>query len=1120
MKLGSIIGIAIVGIFGFDRVAFATNAPVLYRATFHQSPVRGEPDDVLLLAGSGFSSTDRVVYTRLGDTTQPLVPPASVPTTSTDVQGVASVVDLANPPDPLDSLTVKLPTVMTPGSSYALWVVNANSQWSAGIKINDARPLWISPEVAYVSAALPGLPRQLKVIGRNLQSMPGSTTKVRLSSPATTFVLVAADDGNETTTIEHYVAKIPLPSPIPPGVYTVSVQRDGVSWVPLAGQNLTVVADPGSIPTFNVSSFGGCAANDGLDDTACVQAAVAAAAASPCGGTVVFGPGTWDLINSSQLPNPGSGIVLQEGVGLTTVSGSTPATIRKSASWNSDAVGAATSQPVFTVQGRNQIASLRFEDARTYVSSDPWSGFFALGIPIAPSSSIADVLFANNVFAGPYIGITGNGYPVKHLYVVNNEFGAYYNGIRLDGIDSLRRLRVDDSIINGNTFKPGAFLLECTQGTVATEIGASSHLDYSGNSFMGTATDYLGANPVLGWVGGSFFHTVNNHETTLVSQNFYSCTGDKGGNGEAIVYDENGNTFGFAAAKAVSAATANSVTVSTADGMGLLATQNGNPEPVDTYYSDHWVRISNGRGLGQVRKIASYSIDTSAQTVVFNVTPDWDVPPDMSSNLVVEREAWQTYTVDNEIDNRDCMGVSESGDKKQGTIGLQASAADSTIEGNDMHQAGGILGWMTYQVDLPPSMSFPQGWSHGVSLQSFIDVRRNTIEGEVDYASNCSIGGINWSYAALTGPDVNNLPPSPVVEGYGISIANNSVTHADGVAGGAISLTYSWRSPPNSHSFEHVLIHHNSISDLAAPAPDRLETTTTSLCKGVLGCLKPIRDVGIFIQEPVTYWTVLYKNASSQVATPVLDDGSNTMLDFRSKLGDFASNGVWGLRQNELTPPGPANIANISWGSPGDRPVVGNWSGWHDKIGVYRNGTWLLDYNGNGVWDNGIDLQYSWGGLAQDIPVVGRWRDNDIAKIGVYRNGTWLLDYNGNGVWDSTDGQIVWGGQPGDIPVVGNWKSSGAIAPNYDKVGIFRSGHWLLDVDGNGTWSSMDVDFYWGDLPGDVPVVGDWNGDGYSKIGVYRNGTWLLDFDGDGQWNDQIDLVIVDSINQPVVGRW
>ena len=38
-------------------------------------------------------------------------------------------------------------------------------------------------------------------------------------------------------------------------------------------------------------------------------------------------------------------------------------------------------------------------------------------------------------------------------------------------------------------------------------------------------------------------------------------------------------------------------------------------------------------------------------------------------------------------------------------------------------------------------------------------------------------------------------------------------------------------------------------------------------------------------------------------------------------------------------------------------------------------------------------------------------------------------------------------------------------------------------------------------MAGDIPVVGDWNGNGVSKIGVFRSGNWYLDYNGDGQWS-------------------
>jgi hypothetical protein len=71
------------------------------------------------------------------------------------------------------------------------------------------------------------------------------------------------------------------------------------------------------------------------------------------------------------------------------------------------------------------------------------------------------------------------------------------------------------------------------------------------------------------------------------------------------------------------------------------------------------------------------------------------------------------------------------------------------------------------------------------------------------------------------------------------------------------------------------------------------------------------------------------------------------------------------------------------------------------RIGVFRNGQWFLDLNGNGAWDGcGVDTCIDSFGAPTDIPVVGDWTGTGTAKLGVYRQGQWYLDKNGNGVWD------------------------------------------------------------------------------------------------------------------------
>jgi len=139
--------------------------------------------------------------------------------------------------------------------------------------------------------------------------------------------------------------------------------------------------------------------------------------------------------------------------------------------------------------------------------------------------------------------------------------------------------------------------------------------------------------------------------------------------------------------------------------------------------------------------------------------------------------------------------------------------------------------------------------------------------------------------------------------------------------------------------------------------------------------------------------------------------------------------------------------------------VYGDWNGDGNlKIGIYSNGKWYLDMNGTGVWDSG-DVTYSFG-LAGDIPVVGDWTGNGKTKIGVFRNGMWYLDYPGTGTWigcattpgDATKDACYSFGTAGDIPVTGDWTGNGKT-----QIGVYRNGAWYLDMNGDGTWENTDL---------------------------------------------------------------
>jgi ribosomal protein S16 len=210
-------------------------------------------------------------------------------------------------------------------------------------------------------------------------------------------------------------------------------------------------------------------------------------------------------------------------------------------------------------------------------------------------------------------------------------------------------------------------------------------------------------------------------------------------------------------------------------------------------------------------------------------------------------------------------------------------------------------------------------------------------------------------------------------------------------------------------------------------------------------------------------------------------------------------------------------------------PVVGDWNGnGITDIGVFysSSGRWDLDVSANFMWDGCSVDSCTYFGTNGDLPAVGDWNANGISKIGVFRpsTGRWYLDTNGNRQWDGCGVDACLGpfGMAGDLPVAGDWNGNGI-----DKIGVFRpsTGKWYLDLNNNRQWDGCGVDgcATFG-VNGDLPVVGDWNGDGIAQIGVFRPSKtkFYLDLNGNRQWDSAVDGVVGYGINgdRPVAGKW
>jgi len=130
-------------------------------------------------------------------------------------------------------------------------------------------------------------------------------------------------------------------------------------------------------------------------------------------------------------------------------------------------------------------------------------------------------------------------------------------------------------------------------------------------------------------------------------------------------------------------------------------------------------------------------------------------------------------------------------------------------------------------------------------------------------------------------------------------------------------------------------------------------------------------------------------------------------------------------------------------------------------------------------------------------------------RIGVFRNGVWYLrKSNTNGIADLAFTY----GQSGDVPVIGDWKGDGV-----DTIGVYRYGVFFLR--NSNTNGIADITFGYGNLWGDTPVVGDWDGNGIDTIGVYRYGVFFLRNSNTNGIAD-INFTYGQPKDIPVIGDW
>jgi len=481
------------------------------------------------------------------------------------------------------------------------------------------------------------------------------------------------------------------------------------------------------------------------------------------------------------------------------------------------------------------------------------------------------------------------------------------------------------------------------------------------------------------------------------------------------------------------------------------------------------------------------------------------------------------------ISGNEGVGVEEDGGDRYSS---RCSVNNSTIDNN---QGGGIgaFGYSSISLDISNSTISDNSGAFGVMLSSVqqgpLRILNSTISGN---ATDGLGHGVHWYY--YFEKNAKALLENSIVAGNAVGSSGSDLA-------GVFTAAYSLIHAPGSATIHEAVAGSNLIGvdpglgplqDNGGPTPTHaLLPGSPAIDRGDPGVVAPRandqRGAGFsrVVNGRIDMGAFEVQGGPAAVAAV----GTWRPGDSKFRL-DANGNGRWdgAAGGDRLT---------AAFGLATDLPVRGDWNGdGIDDLGVRSPGTskFALDTNGNGRWDRtaGGDLQTIAFGYAADLPVSGDWNGDGTDDIGVWRPSTrqFYLDLNGNDRWDRPRGgdlRIDGFGLAADLPVTGDWNGDGT-----DDIGVWRpsTGEFLLDANGNHRWDGVsggDLQTVAFGLASDRPVSGDWNGDGKDDVGVWRPSTrqFRLDANGNHRWDeaaggDVLTGAFGAATDVPLAGRW
>jgi hypothetical protein len=226
---------------------------------------------------------------------------------------------------------------------------------------------------------------------------------------------------------------------------------------------------------------------------------------------------------------------------------------------------------------------------------------------------------------------------------------------------------------------------------------------------------------------------------------------------------------------------------------------------------------------------------------------------------------------------------------------------------------------------------------------------------------------------------------------------------------------------------------------------------------------------------------------------------------------------------------GNPNLTFTFGGQPGDQPVAGDWNGdGRTDLGIFRDGTFL-----RGIITTTTACLRCFPvttvepmdplpfGQAGDRPVAGDWDLDGIDDVGVYRSNTstFLLRVQEGSTVIPCHGcppqpiiriNTTQFGSAGDLPVTGDWDGDGRVSIGVFHDGVFQVTNDFFETNGGSAFGFI----------GDLPLSGDWTGTGRHRLGLFHPSTATMSLETKLGEGPDINFTFGSASDLPVAGHW